>query len=116
MFDATSPNRRTVPVSHQRCFNHASREAVAKCLECGRFFCRECVTEHEGRVICAVCLEGYAAPARKGVSRLSAAGGLLQLLVGVVVLWFLFYLLGQGLLMLPAAFHEGTIWGVGPFG
>ena len=45
-----------VNLSQQRCFNHTSREAVARCPECGRFFCRECITEHDDRVLCAVCL------------------------------------------------------------
>ena len=31
---------------HQRCSNHPGREAAVRCPECGRFFCRECVTEH----------------------------------------------------------------------
>ena len=38
---------------HQRCFNHMLREAVACCPECRRYFCRECVTEHEDKVLCA---------------------------------------------------------------
>ena len=42
---------------HQRCFNHAGREAVARCPECGQFFCRECITEHEDRVLCSACLK-----------------------------------------------------------
>ena len=41
---------------HQRCFNHMLREAVACCPECRRYFCRECVTEHEDKVLCAACL------------------------------------------------------------
>ena len=27
---------------YQRCFNHVLREAVARCPECLRYFCREC--------------------------------------------------------------------------
>ena len=44
-------------LAHQRCFNHALREAAARCPGCGNFFCRECVTEHDDRVLCAACLE-----------------------------------------------------------
>lgn len=45
---------------HQRCFNHATREAVARCPECSQFFCRECITEHDDRVICSACLKKLA--------------------------------------------------------
>ena len=44
-------------LAHQRCFNHAVREAVARCPECGQCFCRECITEHDDRVVCAACLK-----------------------------------------------------------
>ncbi len=96
---------------YQRCYNHQHREAVARCPECGLFFCRECVTEHEDRVLCTDCLKHHTA------SSLSAArhhfGGLIrifQLLLGGVLLWMFFYYLGQVLFSLPTAFHEGTLW------
>ena len=40
-----------------RCLHHPVREAVARCPECGQFFCRECITEHEDRVVCSSCLK-----------------------------------------------------------
>ena len=43
-------------LSLQRCRNHAEREAVARCPGCGHHFCRECVTEHDDRILCAACL------------------------------------------------------------
>ena len=46
-----------VLLAHQRCFNHATREAVARCPECHHFFCRECITEHDDRVLCTGCLK-----------------------------------------------------------
>lgn len=97
---------------HQRCFNHATREAVARCPECGRFFCRECVTEHEDRVVCSACLKKLARlpfvkrPAFKNTLRLA------QCAVAVVAAWFFFFLIGEGLLKIPASFHEGTFWQV----
>jgi hypothetical protein len=97
-------------LSYQRCLNHAEREAVARCLGCGQFFCRECVTEHEDRLLCAVCLrnEGRPRVLRRGgfpgITRVA------QCLAGLVVAWFFFYLVGEALLALPASFHEGTLW------
>ena len=50
----------TSNLTFQRCFNHAAREAVARCPACGHYFCRECITEHDDRVICAACLRKLA--------------------------------------------------------
>ncbi|MBN2450148.1 MAG: rhomboid family protein [Lentisphaeria bacterium] len=93
-----------------RCFHHARREAVACCPRCGRYFCRECITEHEGQVICTPCLR-----------RLSAEGGIsprgsrrlgqpLLAAVAFVFLWLLVYGFGLALLSIPSSFHEGTLW------
>lgn len=94
----------------QRCFNHAQREAVARCPECGRFFCRECITEHEDRVLCAACLRRLAAaPSAARPWLLNAARGL-QMVLAVLVAWLFFYFVGQMLLSVPDSFHEGTLW------
>ena len=96
--------------ARQRCFHHPSRAAVARCLSCLRTYCRECVTEHDDRVLCAACLapktEKEAAPPRGLATFLravSAAGG-------VLLAWILFYAIGRVLLLLPNAFHAGSIW------
>ncbi|MFH1091233.1 MAG: rhomboid family protein [Pseudomonadota bacterium] len=94
----------------QRCFNHPLREAVARCPGCGRFFCRECVTEHEDRVLCARCLARIYRPgsARKRPFRFLIR--LVQAGLGLWITWGFFYYLGRALLALPTSFHEGTIW------
>lgn len=97
-------------LTYQRCFNHAEREAVARCLACGQYFCRECVTEHEDRVICAACLRKVARVPflrRRGFAAVLRGG---QGLLGLLAAWFFFYLVGEQLLALPARFHEGTLW------
>lgn len=95
---------------HQRCFNHSLREAAARCLECGRFFCRECVTEHDDRVICATCLRKLAKPPFTQRTGFLAASRTAQVLAGVFTVWLFFYLLGTLLVSLPSSFHEGTLW------
>jgi hypothetical protein len=40
----------------ERCTIHAAREAVCRCPLCARYYCRECVTEHKERLVCAACL------------------------------------------------------------
>ncbi len=97
-------------LSHKRCFNHGFREAVACCPECGRYFCRECVTEHENRVLCASCLKKLIRTSVRKPFRLGGLIRMVQFLVGALLLWMSFYYLGQILLSLPTSFHEGTVW------
>jgi len=97
-------------LSHQRCFHHASREAAARCPECGQFYCRECITEHDDRVICASCLKKLArVPFTQSGGFVSVVRAL-QLIFSLTVLLVFFYLLGQSLLSVPSSFHDGTVW------
>lgn len=94
----------------QRCVHHAEREAVARCPECARFFCRECVSEHEGRVLCARCLARRVASPPEKRARLAAVLRGCGALGGILLAWWFFDLLGRGLMLIPASVHEGTIW------
>jgi hypothetical protein len=97
-------------LARRRCFHHALREAVARCPDCERFFCRECVSDHEDRVLCSACLARRVAPAETTRNRIRwlARAGLFS--VGLLTVWLIFYGLGRWLLSVPSAFHEGTIW------
>jgi hypothetical protein len=94
----------------QRCRNHPAREAVARCPGCGRYFCRECISEHEGRVLCASCLAGILSKDAVPRRRLARLGRFALAFAGVVTAWIFFDLFGHLLLKIPASFHEGTIW------
>ncbi len=94
----------------QRCFNHATREAVAICLECRHCFCRECITEHQDRVVCAACLSKLVSKKKEPSAKMSLVLNTFLFLGALMILWFSFYALGQFLLKLPASFHEGTLW------
>src|SRR5881397_3335016 len=97
-------------LAQQRCFTHGFREAAARCPSCRRFFCRECVTEHEGKVLCASCLlaltAGAGAESRGGTWLLR----FVQAAIGFVFVWLLFYYLGQILLSIPDSFHDNLVW------
>lgn len=97
-------------LAQQRCFNHSLREAVARCPECKQYYCRECITEHDDRAICAACLKKLAH--KPLLQRRGFAGGVrfLQCVAGIFLAWFFFYLVGQTLLSMPSSFHEGTLW------
>jgi len=89
----------TAPLQ-QRCWNHEAREAVCRCLGCGRSFCRECVTEHESRLVCAACLRNLAEAAsrRQGRARRLTAAGLT--LAGILIAWVVFLAAGETLITL----------------
>lgn len=82
----------------QRCWNHEAREAACRCPQCGRSFCRECVTEHESRLLCATCLRSaaQAAAARRGKLRRLAAAGMT--LTGVILAWAMIFGAAEGLI------------------
>lgn len=82
---------------------------------CTQHFCRECVTEHEDRVICAVCLRKltFKPEAKKrnfsGLKRFFAAG------CGFLLIWMMFYLAGRMLVSIPEEFHDGSLWKASAF-
>jgi hypothetical protein len=94
----------------RRCARHVEREAAARCPSCGGFFCRECIVEHDGRLLCTSCLARQAAA--KGTARGDWAGVRRQLSLGAAALAavLVFYALGSILINVPPDFHEGTIW------
>jgi hypothetical protein len=94
----------------QRCLHHVEREAVARCPECGQFYCRECIVEHDDRVICAACLRRTSASAAEKNSRWSAIRDVVQITAGLLLAWLFFYFAGRVLLTIPTSFHDGTLW------
>jgi hypothetical protein len=90
----------------QRCIVHLDREAAVRCPVCRRFYCRECVIEHDGRMMCAHCVARFeAAPERRGSS--TAVWGMLSL-IGFLVDWLIFYYFGMGLARIPSSFFGGA--------
>jgi hypothetical protein len=103
----------TTPISGlhlRRCARHPAREAAARCPSCREFFCRECVVEHEGRLLCAPCLARLEKRAqasgadRRALARAAALAG------GCLVLWLAFCVLGALLVKIPPRVADGTVW------
>lgn len=94
----------------QRCLNHAQREAVARCPSCQHYYCRECVTEHADRILCAACLKKNPDEPSTEKSRLDGLLRMGQFGAAVFLLWFLSLGLGRALLAMPDSFHKGTYW------
>lgn len=81
-----------IDLARQRCLRHDFREAVCRCPGCGRFFCRECVTEHGGRLLCAACLLSEVTPDKAAPTRvLGRAAAFLLPLLGLLIAWLFFY-------------------------
>lgn len=98
-------------LTKQRCRLHGHREAVARCPQCEKFFCRECVTEHDGRVICQPCLTELLQEDVKERSPIwGRIGGILGAGAGFMLAWWVFYMIGRVLLSIPSMFHDGTIF------
>ncbi len=92
---------------HQRCWNHTSREAVVRCPRCARFYCRECVTEHRGKMMCAACVA--AAAEAKPAARSRDAIWTFFAAAGILLAWMIFYYLGAMLARIPADFFARPV-------
>jgi hypothetical protein len=101
-------------IEKKHCYNHQEREPVAKCPECGNYFCWECITEFEYRVLCAECIK------KKSVKKTEKPGGVdvffrlifipLKVITGIIITWAVFFVLAQGLILIPDNFHSGRIF------
>lgn len=98
------------PLTHQRCHYHSDRQAAAKCPSCGHFFCRECIAEHDDRVLCAACLRKLTRTTQKTRRSFAWFFQSGQAVLGVFLLWLFFYLTGRTLLSVPSEFHDGSLW------
>jgi hypothetical protein len=94
----------------RRCARHADREAAARCPSCGGFFCRECIVEHEGRLLCTSCLAKQAAAPQARGGDWAGMRRQLSLAAATLVAVLVFYAVGSILINVPPDFHEGTIW------
>ena len=100
-------------LARQRCLLHPLREAAVRCPSCREFFCRECVTEHESRFVCASCLRKLIAgrgEARTARSLAAAAWAGARFCAALLLLWLAFYFVGLFLARAPSNFHNGTVW------
>lgn len=94
----------------RRCVRHESREAAARCTGCSREFCRECVVDHGGRLLCVTCIAKLVHDAKEAPRRWKAVRHGLSTGAALFVAWVAFFWVGTLLLKIPAAVHEGTVW------
>lgn len=100
------------------CDLHRQRPAAARCPGCQRYFCDECITEHDGRLSCAQCLEKARSSGELKLAgqtiprdaRRRCVAVVCQAVIGLALCWVLYYFLGRLLMAIPADFHDGTLW------
>jgi hypothetical protein len=80
---SNTPAAPTMSLRNARCLFHPLREAAARCPHCGGTFCRECVTDEEGKLACPPCLRRMARPP---APKLSAARRFRQIVTGFIAL------------------------------
>jgi len=81
-----------------------------RCPGCRRYFCRECVTEHDERLLCAVCLNRLPGEGPRRRGRLAWVKGALAVALGLLLAWLFFYGIGQALAQIPVEREEGSAW------
>jgi len=90
---APSGKRAEVGLRHARCLFHPPREAAARCPRCGGTFCRECVTDEEGKLACPPCLRRMSRPPAAKLSLMRKAQQSLAGLIALTCLAALFFAL-----------------------
>ena len=91
------------------CLLHEGRPAVVRCPSCSQAYCRECVTEHGGRYLCAACLRRENQKEPRAPKNWAGWLRPIHLILGLLLAWSLFYLLGRMLIRIPIEWHEGTV-------
>ena len=90
----------------QQCWNHEAREAVCRCPGCGHSYCRECVTEHDTRLLCAACLRKVPGDSvRRPARRVPAA---VQLATGLLLAWFVLLVFAGGVAEFSARMEQAA--------
>jgi late competence protein required for DNA uptake (superfamily II DNA/RNA helicase) len=103
-------NTTTATLRQKRCVNHSQREASARCPECGKFYCRECIGEHDDRILCASCLAKIRIKKEIGTPWWAWAPRLGLVLLAIATVYIIFLLAGNILLSFPSEFHGKGGW------
>jgi hypothetical protein len=82
----------------QRCWNHEAREAACRCPACGRSYCRECVSEHEGRLLCAACLSRVTAGREQSSGRWRKLAPAAMIAAAILLAWLTYWAAGESVM------------------
>lgn len=96
-------------LSRQRCANHIQREAVARCPQCQRHFCRECITEHDDKLLCNHCLKSISTKRDKKRTRIKAILYFLSWIIGFLLALGFFYTVANFIASIPQQYHRNYL-------
>ena len=96
-------------IAQQHCWNHSSRGAVCRCPLCHRPFCRECVSEHDSRLLCAGCIRTSVSTSAQGRRHTGPLFLAAMALASTLVAWAIFFSLGQ-IIMDSVTLADRSAW------
>ncbi len=97
-------------VTQQHCWNHPVRGAVCRCPVCHRAFCRECVSEHAARLLCAACIGASVAASVRARARNTAPVLFTAMgFASVLLAWAIFFSIGQ-IIMESVTLADRSAW------
>lgn len=82
-------------IAQLRCQQHPVREAIARCPNCRQSFCRECITEHDGRMLCLPCLAKQSVLPNASPTLWPKLAWTLGAFVSLLLAWVFFLGLGE---------------------
>jgi hypothetical protein len=82
----------------QRCWNHEAREAACRCPGCGRSYCRECVSEHDGRLLCAACLSAVTSGREPVGGRGRNLAPAAMIAAAILLAWLTYWVAGESVI------------------
>lgn len=91
----------------RKCANHESREAVARCPECRKDFCRECITEHKNKMLCTNCLREITQKKDARKRKMEIVFAMFLFFIGMLISYYFFFGLASIFSEIPDQFHNG---------
>jgi hypothetical protein len=95
--------------AQRRCRNHPGRAAICRCPSCSFDYCRECTTEHEGRLLCSSCLARLVVTRKSPHRRLQSLRCAVLGTLGLLAAWAFFFGAAQAVTALAGP-KEVHLW------
>ncbi len=91
--------------TERRCFVHPVREAAGLCVSCRRSFCRECLVDHDHRLMCGSCVAQTVRDSGARPHSRARLLGIAALPVALLIAWAAVYVAGRILLLNDTTRH-----------
>ncbi|MCD4819929.1 MAG: rhomboid family protein [Candidatus Cloacimonetes bacterium] len=82
-------------LSQVRCHNHIDREAVSLCKHCHNYFCRECISDYDDKMLCKSCIDKLISNNNLKRKKKLNFKQYLAVIFSSLLLWFIFYSSGN---------------------